>query len=317
MQPSSGNSCLSATIEEIYSFFKDQPLEYEPGADYQYSNAGYYLLSYIIEKVSGKSYESFIKENILVPLNMDESFFRGSDYAILKNCASGYCFNKTNTIVNGPYVYENFGGAGGLICTAHDLYIFARALLEGRLINKNSMNAMFTPYHNKEHYGYGCNIQNLLDHKLIEHGGMVTSGFKSNLSIFPEDEIYIILLSNFFSSWIYDARDALSAIVFDLAYDFPSREPIEIDSAEYDDYIGIYQHPSFAKGYTIERIGDKLYTPEVGIELSPVSKDQFMALNCNADNMAYKFIRNEQGQVIQLRIKGGAPYFEIRCEKIK
>lgn len=304
-----------ATLEEICSFFKNESLEYEPGSDYQYSNAGYFILSYIIEKVSGKSYESFVKENILVPLNMNESYFREYDYAILKNSATGYCFNEKNVIVNGHHVYDNFKGGGGLFCTAHDLYLFARALIKNELINQESLKQMCTPYRDEENYGYGCHIRTLLNHKLIEHGGMLSSGFKSNLSIL-DDEIYIIILSNFFCSWVNEARDALAAITLGLPHEFPSNEGIQVDSAIYNDYIGIYDHTLFSSGYKIERVGDKLYAPD-GIELSPVSKDQFMVLNCDSDNVVYKFIRDEYGYIVQLIIKGGAPYFEVRCKKIK
>lgn len=302
-----------ATLEQIISFVKNKPLEYAPGSDYQYSNNGYCILSAIIEKISGKRYESFIRENILAPFGMNESFFRDHDYAILKNCAFGYCVNEINTMVNGHYVYENFRGSGGLFCTAHDLYKFAYALTTGRLINKDSLQSMFTPYHTKENYGYGCVVKHWQEHKLIEHGGMLSSGFKTNLSMFIDDEIYIVLLSNCFSAWVNEARDALAAIMFGLPYELPNYEVIKVDAATYADYIGNYDHP-FKPNYTIETKGDKLYLPE-NIELFPVATDQFMALNRNADNIVYEFVRDEQGQVVQLRIKGGGPYFEVRCAK--
>ena len=194
-----------ASLEHIFSLIKSMPLEFDPGTDYRYSNGGYYILSAIIEKVSGKKYESYIQENILTPLSMNESFFRDYDYALLKNCASGYCMNEMNKLVNGHFVYENFTGGGGLICTAHDLYKFARALNNGHVINKNSLRTMFTPYHAQENYGYGCQINYLEGNKFVEHGGALSSGYKSNVTIFVDKEIYIIVLSNLFSSWVYDA----------------------------------------------------------------------------------------------------------------
>lgn len=306
---------LPTNLEHIVSFFKSKALEYEPGSDYTYSNAGYYILSYIIEKVSGKRYESFIKEIILEPLKMTDSLFGDYDYEILKNSASGYCFNEANKLVNGHYVYAaNGSGCGGLCCTAHDLYKFAWVLSAGTLLNKESLQAMFTPYHSKENYGYGCHVTSLLGHKLIEHGGMLSSGFKSNVSLFIDDEVIIIILSNCFSSWVNEARDVLAAIVFGCPYDFPKCDPIKLDSAIYDDYVGVYDHPSFKSDYKIKKQGDRLLLPG-GVELMPVAQDQFILSNRSADNLAYMFIRNEQGEVIQLRIKGGAPYFEVRCDK--
>ncbi len=305
-----------AHFDQIISFIKSKPLEYDPGSDYRYSNGGYYVLSHIIEKVSGKTYESFVKENILVPSGMKESFFREQEYAILKNCAVGYCLNEKNEIVNGHYIYENFKGGGGLFCTALDLYKFARSLNALALINQKSLKAMVTPYHHQENYGYGCHIQELMKKRYIEHGGMLSSGFKSNVTIFIDDEIYIVLLSNLFSSWVNEARNSLAAIVLGLPYDIPSLQVIKLSSDAYNDYVGLYDHPAFKLGYKIERKGDSLYLPD-NIELSAVAKDQFMTLNRNANNVVYRFARDETGLIIQLRIIGGAPYFEIRCDKIR
>jgi len=77
----------------------------------------------------------------------------------------------------------------------------------------------------------------------------------------------------------------------------------------------VYDHPEFPSDYAVERKEDSLYTTD-GIELAPVAIDQFMAANRNANNMLYIFMRDEKGYVVQLRIKGGAPYFEVRCNKI-
>jgi hypothetical protein len=224
--------------------------------------------------------------------------------------------NESNKVIAGHrHVYEpNLKGAGGLQCTAHDLYTFAHALSTGALISKNSLQSMFTPRHTKENHGYGCRTTSWLGHTCIEHGGMASSGFKTNVSIFINDEIYIVILSNFFHGWVNEARDALAAIILNEPYDFPSRDAIQVNSITYDDYAGSYDHPFFKSGYKIERNGATLYLPG-NIELCPVANDQFIALNQNADNIVYSFIRNEKGNVIQLRIKGGGPYFELRCDK--
>lgn len=303
---------LPTSLEDLCSFVKNQPLEFEPGSSYKYSNSGYYILSLIIKKISGESLEYYIKKNILLPLNMKKSFSRVNEYEILKNCAFGYCFNNENEIVTGHFIYEN---NSNLFCTAYDLYLFAKALIDGKLINEESRELMFSIYNNKENYGYGCSINDLFGNKLIEHGGMLSSGFKSNLSIFIEDDIYIIILSNLFSSWVNEARDGVAAILFNKPYDFPSTKIIEVDLDILNEYAGVYKHPIFKNGYEIQLNGNILYSAD-GKELSPIAKDQFMTLNCGSDNMLYIFSRNENGAVDNLKIKGGAPYFAIVCEKI-
>ena len=75
--------------EEIIDFFKNQPMEFAPGSKWNYNNSGYFLLGYIIEKVSGKTYPQYLEENIFKPLGMTNSFY-GSNNKIIRNRASGY-----------------------------------------------------------------------------------------------------------------------------------------------------------------------------------------------------------------------------------
>ena len=133
--------------------------------------------------------------------------------------------------------------------------------------------------------------------------------------MFVDDELYIVILGNNFSAWVNEARDALASIMFSLPYDMPSSTIIKIDPALCDGYVGVYDHPSYTSGLMVERRGNKLYIPG-NIELYPVATDQFMVLNRHADNMVYTFTRDEKGNIVQLKIKGGAPYFEIRCDKV-
>src|SRR5262249_41472895 len=59
---------LATTPEKLVERFRDKPLEFAPGEKWNYSNSGYVLLGYLIEKVSGQSYEKFVQDNIFTPL---------------------------------------------------------------------------------------------------------------------------------------------------------------------------------------------------------------------------------------------------------
>ena len=74
--------------EEVINTFKSQPMEFAPGTKFNYNNSGYFLLGYIIEKVSGKAYPEYIEENFFKPLGMTNSLY-GSDVKIVKNRAWG------------------------------------------------------------------------------------------------------------------------------------------------------------------------------------------------------------------------------------
>ncbi len=77
------------TPEELISRFKNMPLEFAPGSRFSYSNSGFILLGYIIERVSGESYATFLQGNIFAPLKMNNT---GYDVAFpaLPQHATGY-----------------------------------------------------------------------------------------------------------------------------------------------------------------------------------------------------------------------------------
>src|SRR3954468_16742034 len=78
-----------ATALELVGRFREKPLEFEPGEKWNYSNSGYVLLSYLLEKISGQSYEKFVQENIFTPLGMKDSGY-DSNSAVIPHRASGY-----------------------------------------------------------------------------------------------------------------------------------------------------------------------------------------------------------------------------------
>jgi CubicO group peptidase (beta-lactamase class C family) len=110
------------TLEEGVSKFKHLPLVFEPGEKYEYSNSGYLLLSYIIEKIVNKSFESYLDESILNALGMKQT---GHDNIkkLLKNRASGY--EVWGEVVNAEFIDMSVpSGAGAMYSTTEDLFIW-------------------------------------------------------------------------------------------------------------------------------------------------------------------------------------------------
>ena len=124
--------------------FKDKPLSSAPGTKYEYSNSGYLLLEEIIEKVSGKPFVVYLKENIFDPLNMKNTGYSDT----MKNvdgAATGYI--KEEDTIKEFYEPENLhlGGAGGLYSTVDDLLKWDKALDTEKLVSKDSIDKIFTP----------------------------------------------------------------------------------------------------------------------------------------------------------------------------
>lgn len=305
---------LPTQLSTMINGFTNLPLEFTPGSDYRYSNANYYLLTAIIEKVSGESYEAFIEENICKPADMQNSLFISHDYMIIKNAASPYMRDAANRCVNGHYIYDgNNKGGGSLICTAYDLYLFMKALDEGTLLKTHSLHSMRKAYSDKENYGYGCNITTHHGENAIEHGGMLSSGFHTIALSLVDHEIYIVLMGNMF--WRKEIIDDLVAIVLEKPYEVPTDTATPLTDEQHDEYTGVYNHPEFENEYTIAKKDNYLLLPD-GKMLLCVGKDQFLENGHPADNIVYKFARNEHNDITQLRIQGcGGPYFEIRCDR--
>jgi CubicO group peptidase (beta-lactamase class C family) len=156
------------TMDSLIARFKDKPLDFQPGEQWRYSNSGYVLLGHIIEKLSGKSYEAFLQENIFDPLKMTNTGY-DSPARIIKNRAAGY-ETKGEAMVNASYLDMTIPhAAGALYSTVEDLYLWDQALYTEKLISKKSFDAMFTPV--KNDYGYGWGIGKQYGLTRIAHGG--------------------------------------------------------------------------------------------------------------------------------------------------
>ena len=179
--------------------FSGLPLEFEPGSTYSYDNSGYFLLGVIIEKIVGKSYAEVLQENILTPLNMNDT---GYDLAspILSKRASGY-EKRREGYVNAAYLDMSVPyAAGAMYSTVEDLHRWDQALYTDKLLADSTLKTtMFTPF--LSHYAYGWGVANIAVGQLkdslllIEHGGGI-NGFSTLISRIPADKRLVVLLNN-------------------------------------------------------------------------------------------------------------------------
>jgi len=182
---------------ELIDFFKNEPMDFNPGEKYKYNNSGYVILGNIIEKVSGLSYGEFVVKNIFEKLNMKNSTY-GNHRKVIKNRASGYHLKENYQ--NSRFVsYTLSYAAGALISSVIDLNIWQQALVTNKLIKKETLQKAFSNYSlnngEKTNYGYGWNIKTLGDKTSYEHGGFIF-GFKSMGVYLPESGIYVVGLNN-------------------------------------------------------------------------------------------------------------------------
>ncbi|MDP5202491.1 serine hydrolase [Flavobacterium sp. DG2-3] len=211
------------TPEAFVKTFSSLPLEFTPGEKFSYSNSGYFLLGYIIEKITGKTYEQYLQEIIFTPLKMVNSGYDHSD-VILKNRAAGY-ERKGKLISNAPYVDMSIPyAAGSLYSTVEDLYLWDQALYTNKLLSAKSMESLFQPYikAGDGSYGYGWFIEDDENGKTVGHGGGI-NGFNTIISRNFKHKNLIVLLNNTGGTVLGEMTDAISNILNNKPFDQPKR----------------------------------------------------------------------------------------------
>jgi CubicO group peptidase (beta-lactamase class C family) len=185
---------------------KTRPLQSTPGETYQYSSVGYNMLGYILEQVSGRKYEDYLREKIWSPLGMNDT---GQDHEslLVKRRATGY-FSPTARAQYLPIDLAAY--AGGLYSTVEDLYRWDQALYTEQLLPKSALDTVFTPHQGD--YGYGWTIIKGEWGTVIAHNGGVP-GFASNISRYVDRKATVIILSNLESAPIAQMVADLTARV--------------------------------------------------------------------------------------------------------
>jgi CubicO group peptidase (beta-lactamase class C family) len=192
------------------------PLEFEPGEGWSYCYFGYYLLGVIIERISGKSYIEFLKDNIFKPLGMNSTGL--DDYIeILPSKASGYNISGEKLICCEIDTMSAFS-AGALYSTVPDMLLWDNALYTEKLVSQNTLDEIFAPY--KEDYGYGWLIDKNLNHKRVHHSGG-GDGFSHQFHRYIDDKVTILVLSNYGFSNSLSINESIARIVFDENYCIP------------------------------------------------------------------------------------------------
>ena len=192
---------------EFVKFFANEPLDFEPGAKFQYNNSGYFLLGVIIEKVTGNSYTEELKERIFGPLGMTGSGYDLHD-ALIEKRASAYDA-RLDGYRNSAYLDMSLPyAAGSLYSTVEDLYTWDRALAAGNVLSPEMSEKMFKahvksgPEPDSSSYGYGWVIEEAAKPgvdgekvRLVGHGGGI-NGFNTLIQRIPADGHLIVLLNN-------------------------------------------------------------------------------------------------------------------------
>lgn len=275
--------------------------DFNPGEKMLYNNSGYFILGYIISKVSGKPYETYLKETFFDPLEMKNT---GVHYAGIKlqNEAKGYArsANNYNEALNWDMSWA--GGAGAMYSTVDDLLKWNQALYGGRVLAKKSLDAALTPAVLKNgeqppmRYGYGLGLGKYRGIDIISHSGGL-HGFLTQLAYYPKDKMTVVMFTNSSEPEVnFDPNKVIEAFLWDKMDKQISYAESSIKPANLQIYTGRYDLLGQAV-ITITSENNKLFAQLSGqpkFEIFPRSEHEFFWKVVDA---RIKFIADEKGTI--------------------
>ncbi|MBM3238951.1 DUF3471 domain-containing protein [Candidatus Poribacteria bacterium] len=308
--------------EELIESFKNDKFDFNPGEKWLYNNSGYFLLGYIIEKVSGESYADYLKKHLFEPLSMNDTGVHHWS-AILEHEAAGYSYENGKFQKALNWDMSRAGGAGALYSTVDDLYRWNEAVFNGKVLSESSLKAAFTPVTLNDGskanalgdggYGYGWMFSEIRGLKEIAHGGGL-NGFSTYLTRYPEQNFTVVVLTN----CLPPPPDPGSLNAQDIAQIYlwkqmKSRESFAtntaVESSVYDAYVGRYGYPQGAI-LMVTKEGDRLFAQLTGqpkFEIFPRSETEFFWKVVDAQ---ITFVKNENGEVTHAIHRQGGQEFE-------
>jgi CubicO group peptidase (beta-lactamase class C family) len=274
---------------------RQKALNFDPGAEYLYSNSGYILLAEIVTRVSGKSIREYADEKIFRPLGMKNTFFNDNHKQVTKNRVVSY-----RPEGNGYLRFvQNFDalGDGNLLTTVNDLYLWDQNFYHKKVGGSAFLDLIHTRgtlNNGKElDYAFGLGHGKYRGLKTVSHGGGML-GFRTQLIRFPEQEFSVIVLANITNfnptARAYEIADIFlkdqlkkkKARAKNRIKNPKNKKKYQRSAAELKIYEGNYYSEELDTYYHLHLEDDRLklmrkYADPIAVE--PAQKDEFEVFN--------------------------------------
>jgi len=290
------------TEDELIQQIAAQPLDFQPGEKWHYSNPGYVTLGILIHKATGKFYGDLLREKIFAPLGMTTA--RIIDEAdIIPNRAAGYRL-VDGKLKNQEWVSPtlNTTADGAIYMTVLDMAKWDAALYSEKLLKRASLDLMWTPVKlndgKTENYGFGWQIDEYHGHRLIHHGG-AWQGFTTQISRYVDDKLTVIVMTNLAGARPGKIERGIAAL-YDADLKPAEHKAVPIEAKVFDAYTGGYEiEPGYVA--TISREGDRFWVKFPGgsppMEIFAESDTTFFV---KGEEIQFTFVRDASGAVTHL-----------------
>lgn len=286
------------TLDELIDYFKNEPMDFDPGEEFRYNNSGYVLLGKIIEVLSGDTYENFIENKIFKRLDMNSSSY-GNNRELVKNRVEGYEQNETGYI-NASYLSMTLPhAAGSLTSTIDDMLKWQNALTNNTFIKSTTLNKAIngSKLNNGEHigYGYGLVEMNLKGSKGYTHSGGIF-GTSTNGIYLIEEDVYVIGLSNCSCNDIGTVTRNLAATAIGKPYP-TMKDIVKISEDKMKQWVGAYEFEDGAIRHIFMKEGklSSMRESETNtvFEIFPLAENHYMF---EESGIEYKFSKSSDGK---------------------
>lgn len=187
------------SAEEFIALVKDFPLSFQPKENWTYSNTNLPLVGIIVERASEKSYEDFVTERIIKPLDYPTIRFKHQE-DVVPNRATGYEWRNDKWENGEPFRPKVIAASGGILASAVDLARWWEAVLQGRIVKQASLEQMLAPARLNDGrsvpHGFAFFIDSFNGHKVIQHFGSTVGGFGSIVRYYPQEKVTVAVISN-------------------------------------------------------------------------------------------------------------------------
>jgi len=287
--------------DSLIAYFKNDPYDFNPGDRFLYNNSGYFLLGYIISKVSGKSYADYLKETFFDPLGMKNT---GVHYAGIKldHEAKGYTKKDDKYEEGLNWDMSWAGAAGSMYSTVDDLNKWNQALYGGKVISEKSLQAALTPVtlNNNappgQKYGYGLGLTEYRGMDIVTHSGGL-HGFLTQLAYYPKEKMTVVMFTNTSNPEInFDPNKIAEAFVWNKLDSQSSFAQSKVKPGNLDQFTGRYEIINVGV-LTVTTSEDRLFAQLSGqpkFEIFPSSDNEFFWKVVDA---RLKFMKNDNGEV--------------------
>lgn len=281
------------SLDDIISFSVNYPLDFEPRTKWSYSNTGYIIAGKLVEKLSGKSWDQFINEIFLIPLQMNDTgyevyFDKVSDVRGHLLDSNGSL--KTTTELNLSWALS----AGALYSTVDDLLKWTSIYNNSNLLSEASTKEMQTPF--LGNYGLGLWVGPYKNDIMLKHGGR-TPGFVSNIIELKNSKVKVITLDNIDGS-SFDISSLLISFYYEGSAQALKLQSYPVTTRELKAFEGVY---------SANEMEIRIFLKNGSLYLQPNDGQPAYLLKCNdKDSFSLgfageEFLRDDSGAVKALK----------------